>query len=198
MGVIRGWAMSFVKTVPVGEAQGLLREQYERFAKSLGLAEPPNLTKAWSLQPEIAKAWLDFGHLAMDRSGLSNKEIELMLTRITHRLKCAYVTRNHAWILWRITGWTKRRVIDVVRKRDWSGLSNREKRLVRLADKICARSHRTNRRDIEGLRRSGLTEAQITAALFLIGWLVSDAVIPNTLGPAPDGFSQDFSSAVDW
>ncbi len=190
--------MSFVKSVPTQQSTGLLKEQYTRFAESLGQSEPPNLVKAWSLQPEVAKSWLDFGHIAMDKAGLSSKEIELMLTRVTHRLRCAYVTQNHAWILWRITGWTKHRVVAVIRDGNWSGLSLKEQALLAFADKVCRRSNRTSQKDIDRLRAIGFTDEQITAIVFLIGWMVSDAVIPNGLGPEPDAFSKGLRLAVDW
>jgi uncharacterized peroxidase-related enzyme len=190
--------MSFLKFVPPQEADGLLKEQYERFGASLGQRKPPNLVKAWSLQPEVAKAWLDFGHIAMEKTGLSNKEIELMLTRVTHRLRCGYVTQNHAWILWRITGWTKEKVIVVIRDRRWDPLSRKERVLLAFADKICRRSHRTNQKDIDRLRAIGLEDDQVTAIVFLVGWMVSDAVIPNGLGPERDAFSRGFKAAIDW
>lgn len=188
--------MPFVGTIEPEAAAGLLREQYDLVHRALG--EHANLARAWSLQPEIADAWLRLSNVARERSGLDMRQYEILLTRVTYNCKCAYVTTNHAWLLWRQGGYSVQAVIDLIR--DWrgAGLSPKEEAMLAFADKMCLRSHTIAREDIDGLRRGGFTEEQVVALIFLVGWLVTDAIVPNALGPEPDNFSKDFRAVADW
>ncbi len=190
--------MAWVKTVEPDQATGLLRGQYERTCKGLGVGEYPNLVKAWSLQPEVAQAWLDLGHLAQAKAGLDERQQELLLTRITYLLKCAYVTTNHAWILRKQGVYSTEEVISTIH--DWrkSALGARDKAMLAFGDKMALRSHDIDQADTDSLRKVGFSEEQITALIFLIGWLVTDAIIPNGLGPEPDSYSKDMRRVVDW
>lgn len=188
--------MPFVGSVPVEEADGFLKQQYEEISHLLGAGIVPNLALAWSLQPELAQAWIDLGRLARHKVGLDDLRYEILLTRITYNLKCAYVTMNHAWILRKLGGYTTQEVVDLIR--DWrdKGLSDKEIAMLTLADIVCEGSHKVQAVDIDRLRQAGFAESQITALVFLIGWLVTDAVIPNALGPELDEFSHEFRSII--
>jgi uncharacterized peroxidase-related enzyme len=188
--------MPFVETVEPDAATGLLKQQYDLVRSVLG--EHASLARAWSLQPEVAEAWLKLSNIAREKAGLDMRQYEILLTRVTYNCKCAYVTTNHAWLLWRQGGRSAEAVIDLIR--DWrsAGLPAKEQAMLAFADKMCAASHKVVRTDVDGLRQGGFGEAEIVALIFLIGWLVTDAIVPNALGPEPDGFSAQFRRIADW
>ena len=47
--------MTFIKTVPQEQAEGLVQDQYQAARKNNGYV--PNYTKAFSLHPEVYDAW---------------------------------------------------------------------------------------------------------------------------------------------
>ena len=60
--------MAFVSIVPADRATGLLKEQYETIAKHTGAMDESNhLIEAWSLQPEVADAWMKSLRAARER-----------------------------------------------------------------------------------------------------------------------------------
>ncbi len=69
--------MPFVGAVEPEAATGLLKEQYALVHRVLG--GHANLARAWSLQPEIADAWLKPSNVAREKSGLDIRQYEILL-----------------------------------------------------------------------------------------------------------------------
>lgn len=191
--------MAFVRIVPAAEATGLLKEQYETIAKHTGAAEPNHLVECWSLQPEAAAAWSDSLRAARANAGLDTVLYELMECRIMYLLKCRYVLVNHCYLLAKASGWDHDRIRrSVQRPFEQPDLDDRQKAVLRLADKACLRSHETNAADIEALRAVGFSDAQAVALVFTIAALVANAIFPNLLGPELNEFSRDYRDIADW
>lgn len=191
--------MAFVRIVPASQATGLLKEQYENIAKHTGASEPNHLVECWSLQPEAAAAWSDSLRAARANAGLDTVLYELMECRIMYLLKCRYVLVNHCYLLARASDWAHERIRrSVQRPHEQADLDDRQKAVLRLADKACLRSHETTVADIEGLRAVGFDDAQVVALVFTISALISNAVFPNLLGPELNEFSREFRDIADW
>jgi alkylhydroperoxidase family enzyme len=129
---------------------------------------------------------------------LTDEQYEILLTRITYNLRCAYVTTNHAWILHQQGRLERDTIIAMIH--DWrsADLPPLESAVLAFADKMSLKSDQLSQPDTDALRAAGLSDARITALIFLIGWLVSDAVIPNALGAQLDEFSRDMREVIDW
>lgn len=190
--------MAFVATVPPDEAVGLMREQYERIRASMGVDEYALLLQAWSLQPEVAEAWLAAQAAARTRTGLAPTEWEIMECRLMYLAKSRYVLVNHLFILGRLTGLPHDTLKQYVQ--DWPGsdLGARMKAVLAFADRVATASHTVAREHLDALRQQGFTDAEIVALVFAIGSLLQNAVLPNALGAGLDEFSRGYRDIADW
>ena len=78
--------MAFIKTVPVDQADGLVREQYKADQESRGYV--PNFTQAFSLHPEIYAAWLKL--IGEVRLKMRLRRYELVTFASVMALECTY------------------------------------------------------------------------------------------------------------
>lgn len=192
--------MAFVSVVPAAQATGVLKEQYDGIAQHTGATGEANLlVESWSLQPEVAGAWMQSLRLAREASGLDPVTYELMECRIMYLFKCRYVLVNHCHLLARASGWDhdriKRSVHDPQRQAD---IDARQKAVLRFTDKSCLRSHEVAQADVDALRAAGFTDAQYVGLSFAISILISNAIFPNLLGPELNDFSRVYRDIADW
>jgi uncharacterized peroxidase-related enzyme len=188
----------WVETVDPDRAIGSAKDFYETIRLGPD-AKIPLLVRAWSLQPDVARSWLVHRNVTYEKSGLNDRQYEVLLNRVTYNFKCAYVTRNHSWILLQQGHYSPDEILRIVQ--DWqnSNLDDTDKSLLDFADKMCFRSHEVNESDIAALRRSSFTDSQIVAIAFLIGWLISDAVVPNVFGLGDgDEWTSEMQAVIDW
>ena len=196
-----------VQTIRVDEARGAARELYESASKVLYKEDHPPVpegkvpkyVQAWSLQPELARSWLEHGALARRAAGLDTRRYELLCVRVAYNLKCASVLRNHGWILLQLNVYTRDAIIAMAH--DWRNapLDAKDKAMLSLADQMCARSHEINAEDIAELRESGYSEQQIVALIMLVGWRVSDGVNGNAFGLGDgDEWTIEMQAIIDW
>jgi len=78
--------MTFIKTIPVEQAEGQLQDQYQAALKSMGYV--PNYIKAFSLRPEVYDAWSKL--ISAVRSGMRLRRYELVTFATAMALKCTY------------------------------------------------------------------------------------------------------------
>ena len=78
--------MALIKTIPVDQADGLVREQYKADQESKGYV--PQYTQAFSLHPEIYDAWLKL--IGAVRSGMRLRRYELITFASAMALECTY------------------------------------------------------------------------------------------------------------
>ncbi|PWB54065.1 MAG: hypothetical protein C3F13_07170 [Anaerolineales bacterium] len=78
--------MAFIKTIPVDQADGLLREQYQADLGSKGYV--PQYTQAFSLHPEIYDAWLKL--IGTVRPKMRLRQYELVTFAAAMALGCSY------------------------------------------------------------------------------------------------------------
>ena len=78
--------MAMIKTIPVDQAEGLLREQYQADQESKGYV--PQYTQAFSLHPEIYDAWLKL--IGAVRSKMRLRQYELVTFAASMALGCSY------------------------------------------------------------------------------------------------------------
>ena len=78
--------MPYIKTIPEGQAEGLVQDQYEAARKSLGYV--PNYAQAFSLHPEVYDAWTKL--IAAIRSRMRLRRYELVTFAAAMALRCTY------------------------------------------------------------------------------------------------------------
>ncbi len=78
--------MTFIKTIPVDQAEGMVQEQYKADLDSKGYVA--NFTQALSLHPEIYDAWLKL--IGSVRSKMRLRRYELVTFAAAMALQCSY------------------------------------------------------------------------------------------------------------
>jgi alkylhydroperoxidase family enzyme len=193
-----------VKHIPSDQATGRLKEFYDRMRTTIRGAigrdfqGDQKLFLASSLQLEVMESWLAHRQICVEQLGIEPREYELILMRVMYLHKGRYVAANHGVILARLAGYTREQIFQYTRDWENSDLNPRAKALLHFTDKVALRSHEVTRADVEAVLAVGLTEAQVVALIFAIGWLVSNAIVPNALlGRELDDFSSEFHDLIE-
>lgn len=78
--------MAFIRTVPVGQAEGAIKEIYDADLKASGVVQ--HYAQALSLRPDILLAYR--GLSGAIRSHLDLRRYELVTVAVAARLRCSY------------------------------------------------------------------------------------------------------------
>ncbi|HEU5298714.1 MAG TPA: hypothetical protein VFW08_04385 [bacterium] len=78
--------MAYIRTVPVEQAQGSIKEIYDKDLKASGVVQ--NYAQALSLRPDILLAYR--GLSGAIRSHLDLRRYELITVAVAARLRCSY------------------------------------------------------------------------------------------------------------
>lgn len=81
--------MPYIRLIDEGEAEGLLREEYDTAIERAGKVF--NILKAMSLRPAVLRASMDlYREIMFGESGLSRQERELLATVASAEQNCHY------------------------------------------------------------------------------------------------------------
>lgn len=78
--------MTFIKTVAEEQADGLLKDLYQKARESNGYV--PNYVQAFSIHPEVYEAWLKL--IGVIRSSMRMRRYELVTLATAMALDCTY------------------------------------------------------------------------------------------------------------
>ncbi len=78
--------MTFIKTIPEEQAEGLVQEVYQAAQKTWGYV--PNHAKAFSLHPEVYDAWMKLNGAI--RKKMRMRRYELVTFAAAMSLECTY------------------------------------------------------------------------------------------------------------
>lgn len=78
--------MTFIKTIPEEQAEGLVAEQYQAALENAGYV--PNYVKAFSVHPEVYDAWIKL--IGTIRSKMRLRRYELVTFAAAMALECTY------------------------------------------------------------------------------------------------------------
>jgi uncharacterized peroxidase-related enzyme len=175
--------MVWIEEIPEAEAQGKLREIYERIVASRG--KVANILRVQSLHPEALDAHLSL-YLAImfSPSGLPREERELIAVVVSAANGCGYCISHHAEALRHYWG-DEERVRDAAR--DWRslGLPERTCRILAYAEKLTRFPHEVCEGDVRSLREVGLTDREILEVALVASYFNFVNRIALGLGVAP-------------
>jgi uncharacterized peroxidase-related enzyme len=152
----------WIRSVPYDEAQGELRDSYERQAKALG--EPTEMTMAGSLHPPLVAARLDL-YAATERcpSALTPHQRNL-ISYVTSALNRTPYCMSQVTIKLRETGFTREQVEALATDPIAADLPPPDHALVAYTVKLTLDPGAVNTDDIELLRRAGFGDLEILDA----------------------------------
>jgi uncharacterized peroxidase-related enzyme len=154
--VARSMKMTFIRTIPEAEADGLLLDLYQAAKKTNGYV--PNYAQALSLHPEVYEAWTKL--IAAVRGKMRMRRYELVTFAAAMTLECTYCMLAHGAILVK-NFFTSKELIAIVHDFHNAGLPPEEVAIMEFAQKITRMAHDVNEGDMTHLRSFGLSDEEI-------------------------------------
>jgi uncharacterized peroxidase-related enzyme len=173
--------MAFIKTVPAAQAEGKLLEIYQEDLKTKGYVA--NYTSAFSLRPEVYRAWLNL--VGSIRSHMRLRRYELVTFAAAQALKCTYCMLAHGSVL-RKNFFGPDELAAIARDFRSSGLPEEEVALMEFAQKVTREPNQITQRDFDLLRERGLSDEEILDVVLTVTARNFMSKTLDALGTEPD------------
>lgn len=147
--------MSFIETVAPSQATGEVRAMYERQQANWGYV--PNYAKVFSHRPEVLARWgrlLAEIHRPMDK-----RRFELITFAAAHALGNSACTLAHGKALTEF--FSTEEILAMAEPGDCEDLSAAEHEMMTFSRKIARDAASVDQRDIDALRRHGISDMEI-------------------------------------
>lgn len=151
--------MAWIRTIDEAEAEGPLREAYEKIGGARGRVA--NVFKVESLDPEAIRAHLDFYmSLLYGKSGLSRFQREMIALTVSSRNACNYCATHHGEAFGKYA--KDPNLVAAIRSRDLSApIDSKDRAMLDYAVKLTEAPATVNAADIEKLRAVGFSDADV-------------------------------------
>ena len=173
--------MAFINTVPDAQAEGKLLEIYQEDQKTKGYVA--NHTSAFSLRPEVYRAWQNL--LGSIRSNMRLRRFELVTLAAAQALKCTYCMLAHGSVL-RKNFFSAGELAAIARDFRSAGLPAEEIALMEFAQKVTLGPNQTTQRDFDLLREKGLSDEEILDVVLTVTARNFMSKTLDALGAEPD------------
>lgn len=180
--------MSFIATVDHDAAEGAVAELYAGDTAAFGFL--PNLTRAFSLRPEVYAAWKQLSGAVRD--GMDLRRYELATLAAARELRSSYCSLAHGEIL-------ARRFLSpaTVAALDGDELTDAERLVVAFAAKVARDAPSVTQADVDALREVGLTDADVLDVVLTVSIRCFFSTVLDATGTAPDArFAGDLEPAL--
>src|SRR3954452_4762506 len=148
--------MTFIETVPEGDASGELTRMYETDREVFG--HVPNLTRAFSHRPDVYAAWRQLNGAI--KANMDLRRYELATVAAARRLRSSYCTLAHGSVLMDKFV-APDELAAIVSDHHAAGLDPVDMAVMDLADKVAQDATSVTQADIDALRSHGLSDAEI-------------------------------------
>lgn len=173
--------MSFINTIPLGEATGDVRRLYEQNQARLGYV--PNSAKVFSLRPQVMDGW---AHLQKSiRSTMDPRRYELVTLAAARALRSSYCSLAHGRVL-ETQFFSSGDVTRIARRDDGSPLEPAEAAVMAFAEKVVRHADGVTREDVDLLRGHGLTDGEIFDVVASAAARCFFSKVLDALGAEPD------------
>lgn len=142
-----------------------------------------NLTRLWAWRPDLLKAYLQARSTALEGSGLTDREIALLVVASAAARRDSYCSL--AWGT-RLAARSDEPTAVAVIGGATDGLSERETALTEWASRVAADPNGTTGADVERLRAAGLDDRRILAATVFVALRMAFSTVNGALGAQPD------------
>jgi uncharacterized peroxidase-related enzyme len=178
--------MAFIRTIPLDEAVGPLKEVYDAELKRNGVVD--NGVRAFSLRPAVYAAWQQLRDAV--QSNMNPRRYELVTLAAAASLRCSYCTLAHGAIL-ASEFFTAEQVEAMTRDYHNAGLESAEVAMMAYAEKIARNAYKVTPEDIDGLRLHGFSDADILAIAFAAAARSFLSKVVDAVGVEPDDWFMD-------
>ena len=147
--------MAFIETTPPVEADGEVREMYERQEAHYGYV--PNYAKVFCHRPEILSLWAAL--LSGIRQPLDTRRFELVTVAAAHALRSTYCSLAHGKALTEF--FSANQIQAIIGDAATGPLSAVELAIISLARKVARDASSVAAADVNALKEHGLTDGEI-------------------------------------
>jgi uncharacterized peroxidase-related enzyme len=178
--------MAFIKTVTAAQAEGKLLEIYQEDLKTKGYVA--NHTSAFSLRPEVYRAWQNL--LSSIRSNMRLRRFELVTLAAAQALKCTYCMLAHGSVL-RKNFFGPSELAAVAKDFRNAGLPAEEVALMEFAQKVTLEPNQITQQNFDILRQKGLSDEEILDVVLTVTARNFMSKTLDALGAEPDDALMD-------
>lgn len=148
--------MAFIRSIPPSDAEGPVREMYERAQSQVGYV--PNWAQAFSLRPHVMDGWVAL--LRSIRDNLSVRRYELATLAAAQALRSSYCSLAHGSVL-ADRVFSPEAVTAIITGNGDVPLDAGERTMMAFVEKVVRNAHEITRTDIDELRSHGYGDEEI-------------------------------------
>ena len=176
--------MSFIETTPLEDAEGEVREMYERQQGAWGYV--PNYAKSFSHRPEVMARWGKL--LAELRRPLDDRTFELVTFAAAHELKHTPCSLAHGNAL--TPFFNNEEICGIADQRPVESVTAAEEEMMRFSRKIARDASTVSAEDVQRLKDHGLSDADVFDVAATAAGRAFFTKVLDAVGSLPDaGFS---------
>jgi uncharacterized peroxidase-related enzyme len=173
--------MTYLETVPEEQATGPVAAMYETDRGAFGFL--PNLTRAFSLRPDVYAAWRQLN--AAVKANMDLRRYELATIAAARRLRSSYCALAHGSIL--LDKFLEPEALKaIVEDHHAAGLDPVDVAIMDLADKVAGDATSVTEHDVQRLRDLGLGDAEIADVMLAAAMRCFFSKALDGLGAQPD------------
>jgi uncharacterized peroxidase-related enzyme len=173
--------MAFIRTILPSDAEGPVREMYERAQGHAG--HVPNWAQVFSLRPSVMEGWLAL--LRSIRSNLSVRRYELATLAAARALRCSYCALAHGGVL-ADKVFDPPTVTAIVEGGDDVPLDAGERAMMAFVEKAVRNAADVTRADVDALRSHGYRDEEIFDVAAAAAARCFFSTLLDALGAEPD------------
>ena len=183
--------MAYIDTVPEDEADGETAALYQQDRDDMGYVA--NYTRAFSLRPEVLRAWQALGGSV--RRGMDQRRYELTTLAAARELRSSYCVLAHG----KVTAeqvMPAEQVRDVVVDHRSAGLDDVEVACMDLATKVTADASTVTQADVDRLRELGCSDTDVLDVILTAAARCFFSKVLDATGSLPDAAYRDLDPAL--
>jgi uncharacterized peroxidase-related enzyme len=174
--------MALIDTVPLDQATGTVAELYAADRDASG--HVPNFAQAFSLRPDVYRAWRELNGAV--KAGMDLRRYELATVAAARRLKSSYCALAHGSVLAE-KFLTPETVCAVMSDHRSAGLDPLDMAVIALAEKVVDDASAIAAADFADLRALGLSDAEIFDVVLAAAARCFFSKALDGVGAQPDG-----------
>jgi uncharacterized peroxidase-related enzyme len=174
--------MAYIREITAENADPEAREILEDSAR--GMEYVPNYAKVFAHRPAVAAAWS--GLIGAIRASMDARRYELVTLAAASRLRSSYCMLAHGTVLLRKKLVTGDQLEAIARDYRRADLTPAEVAMMAFAEKTAGAADTVTAEDVEGLRRHGLSDAEIFDVAVAAAARCFFSKTLDAVGAAPD------------
>ncbi len=174
--------MPYIDTVGEGQATGTVAEMYETDRQVFG--HLPNLTKAFSLRPDVYAAWRQLNGSV--KANMDLRRYELATLAAARRVRSSYCALAHGSVVLNNDFLSPEGVRAVIDGQESPELDAVDAAVIELADKVALDATSVTEADVDTLRSLGLSDAEILDVVLAAAMRCFFSKVLDATGAEPD------------